>query len=477
MKNLNSKLKLNKRLAGYSATAVALAAISSNADAQVAYSGLKNITVKMTNDSIDMDGNGVKDFAIINYQSGNYNYASIRNLQSSNRWMGTSRNVSDLASGRYVSSSNSFYSGKGGFLGAAYSSSSNKGNFPGWGDRYIGVRFSIGTDTHYGWIRVNIPSTVDSIIIKDWAYQKRAGYGIVTGDTAAPVLTGASVNHIGVDTANFNIATDKNTYLYYGVKKSTDPAPSSGEILADTSFITSDNSWISAGENTFQLSNLESDVSYTVYAFAIDNSYDTTTITHISFTTVDTIAPVLSAISVNNIHLTTAIAHLTSNEIGKAYFAVKKSTDPAPDATAIKTGTGFVVAGNANITAGTPHDFNLTGLTKATEYKVYMVAADTSNNISYVQNAGFTTANDVGIKKIKNEDVLLYPNPASDWLNITLPDKTAVYSVNDILGKTLLSGKLEAGNSKIDISGLVQGVYFVHLNFNGSSVVKQIIIK
>jgi Secretion system C-terminal sorting domain len=473
MKNLNSKLKLNKRLAGYSATAVALAAISSNTDAQVAYSGLKNITVKMTNDSIDMDGDGVKDFAIMNFHSGIYNYADIKNLQSSNRWMGS--NVYALSRSSYVYSSHSFYSGQG-LLGDANTSSSYWGNFPGRGDKLIGVKFTIGTDIHYGWIRVNIPSTVDSIIIKDWAYQKSANYRIYTGDTIAPVLSGASVTHIGVDTANFNIATDKNTYLYYGVKKSTDPAPSVGEIIADTSFITSDNSWILAGDNTFQLSNLESDISYTVYALAIDKSFDTTTITHISFTTVDTIPPVLSAISVNNIHLTTAIAHITSDEIGTAYFAVKKSTDPAPDSAAIKAGIGFVAAGNAKVVAGTPHDFNLTGLTKATDYIVYMVAEDTSKNISFVQNAGFTTANDVGINKIKNEDVLMYPIPASDRLNITLPGNAEFAFVN-ILGITLLSGKLEAGNSKIDISGLVQGLYFVHLNFNGSFVVKQIIIK
>jgi hypothetical protein len=422
-----------------------------------------------------MDGDGIKDFAIMNFQSGSYNFAKIQNLQSRNRWIGS--NVYALSNGSYISSSHSFYSGKG-FLGDANVSSSSiyVGNFPGRGDKFIGVEFAIGTDIHYGWIRVNIPYNVDSIIIKDWAYQKRAGYGLLTGDTAAPVLTGATITHIGIDTANFNISIDKNAYLYYGVKKSTDPAPSLVEIVANTSFISSGNSWMYAGDtSTFQLDGLASDISYTVYALAIDN-YDSSTITHISFTTVDTIPPVLSAISVNNIHLTTAIVHLTSDEIGKAYFAVKKSTDPAPDAAAIKAGIGFVAAGNAKVVAGTPHDFNLTGLTKATDYIVYMVAEDTSNNISLVYSESFPTAYDVGINKIKNNDVSIYPIPASDWLNITLPDKT-VYSFVDILGKTILSGKLEAGNSKIDISGLVQGIYFVHLNFNGSSVVKQIIIK
>jgi len=474
MKNLNAKL--NKRLAGYSATAVALAAFTANTEGQVVYSGLKNIVVKNTADSIDIDGDGVKDFVIIN-NLGLDNNGFINKLQPGNYWHGDGSWVDALYSGENISPYSSFTINVG-FLGLFSNiSSGNYGYFPGQGDKYIGVKFVIDTDTHYGWIRVNIPSTVDSIIIKDWAYQKSAGYDIVTGDIAAPVLTGASITHIGVDTANFNISIDKAAYLYYGVKKSNAPEPTFGEIVADTGFVCSSSyNFIYPGNNTFQLDGLSSGISYFVYAFAVDRSLDTTTMTQISFTTIDTIPPVLSAISVNNIHLTTAIVHLTSDEIGKAYFAVKKSTDPAPDAVAIKAGTGFVAAGNANILAGTSHDFNLTGLTKATEYIVYMVAEDTSKNISLVYSESFPTASDVEINKIKNEDVLMYPIPASDRLNITLPGN-AEYAFVNILGKIVLSGKLEAGNSKIDISGLVQGVYFVHLNFNGSSVVKQIIIK
>lgn len=49
-------------------------------------------------------------------------------------------------------------------------------------DVYIGIRFKIGTNTHYAWMRVNLPSA-GSLIIKDFAYESSAGTGINAGST------------------------------------------------------------------------------------------------------------------------------------------------------------------------------------------------------------------------------------------------------------------------------------------------------
>jgi hypothetical protein len=472
MKNIKSNPGLNKRLAGYSAAAVAIAAISTNSDAQVAYSGLKNITVKMTNDTIDMDGDGIKDFAIMNFMSGPYNYAIIQNLQSSNKFMGNK--VYALASSSYIATSYSFYNGYG-LLGSAQGSS-YWGNFPGQGDRFIGVKFMIGTDIHLGWIRVNIPLSVDSIIIKDWAYEKTANQWILTGDNGSPELSGVTVNKIGLDTAVFNFTSNMPAWMLYGVKKADEPAPAYDEILADTTFITSGSQYISARSDSIELSGLEPNSSYKIYTFMIGASNDTSAISNFAFSTIDTIAPTLSLISVSSIIKNSAIAHFTPSEIGTAYFGVKKISDPAPVVDDLKAGSGFIVSGNAVVTAGNSHAFNLTGLLEANSYKVYIIVEDSSNNVSKIYSKNFTTASTLGINDIKDESVTIYPNPAKNFMNITVPEKSE-YSVVDLLGKTVQNGKLEVGISLINIRGIGQGMYFVHLNFNGSSVIKQIIIK
>ena len=577
----NQKFQLNKRLAGYSATAVALAAFTANTEGQTVYSGLKNIVVKNTRDSIDIDGDGVKDFVIKNTLGG-IHYAFIDNLQPSNSWLGNN-SVKALSSKVYISSSSSF-NGKAGLLGRYNSiSHSSWGNFNGQGEKFIGVKFLIGTDIHYGWIRVNIPETDDSVTIVDWAYQKSTKVSLATGETVAPVLSSPGVINIGVDTATFHFSIDEQDYIYYGVKKSTDPAPSFDEIIADTSFIDSDNGWIYPGDHNYLLSGLTSGNSYTVYAFLYNASYDTTNITKVSFSTLDTIPPILSGVSVNNIggytaslnvtsdedgtiyyavklaiesaptadqikagigfaaagnivdtagnakqfdikglacytaykvyvvaenlsgytssvsvksfltHLvsppilsaasvdniqtTSAVAHITSSEKGTAYYALKIATDPAPSDSAIKAGTGFIASGNAGVEAATPHAFSITGLSPATAYIIYLTAEDTSENLSTVDQVAFSTNSNVGINDIANNNIVIFPNPADNVLCISLPEKSE-YTIFNVLGQPIQNGKLEPGISKVNISGLYQGIYFIHFNFNnGQTFVKQIMKK
>lgn len=65
----------------------------------------------------------------------------------------------------------------------------NVGQFPGSGDKFLGVKFTIGTAVHYGWLRLDMSANSDSITIKDFAYE-------TTPNT--PILAGSTVSTVGI---------------------------------------------------------------------------------------------------------------------------------------------------------------------------------------------------------------------------------------------------------------------------------------
>ena len=71
-------------------------------------------------------------------------------------------------------------------------------NFQGAGDRYVGCKFTLGTNTHYGWVRVSFDNNL-TLIVKDYAYESTPNTPINAGDKGI-----ASVDDISFDTY-FNI--------------------------------------------------------------------------------------------------------------------------------------------------------------------------------------------------------------------------------------------------------------------------------
>jgi len=96
--------------------------------------------------------------------------------------------------------------------GTAINSSSNWGNsslnpliadiysanFQGVGERYVGCKFTLGTNTHYGWVRVSFDTEL-TLIVKDYAYESTPNTPINAGDKGV-----SSVDDISFDTY-FNI--------------------------------------------------------------------------------------------------------------------------------------------------------------------------------------------------------------------------------------------------------------------------------
>ncbi len=76
-----------------------------------------------------------------------------------------------------------------------------------------------------------------------------------------------------------------------------------------------------------------------------------------------------------------------------------------------------------------------------------------------------------------SETANIFPNPAHDIISVSLDSGAPFrYSVCDLTGKTMLSGKSDhAGNSEILISDLARGVYFITIESGNHHLVKKLI--
>jgi Secretion system C-terminal sorting domain len=74
----------------------------------------------------------------------------------------------------------------------------------------------------------------------------------------------------------------------------------------------------------------------------------------------------------------------------------------------------------------------------------------------------------------ENKEIKLFPNPASEILNVTnLTTNSASFSILDIQGKVLKSGSLN--NGFLSVSELAQGVYFIKISEENKHTIKKFI--
>ena len=71
--------------------------------------------------------------------------------------------------------------------------------------------------------------------------------------------------------------------------------------------------------------------------------------------------------------------------------------------------------------------------------------------------------------------ISLYPNPASEQVSFVLEDNAEV-SIFDMTGRMVSTKTFEAGQAQLNVSELVDGVYFVNVRYaNGSTAVTKFV--
>jgi hypothetical protein len=91
-------------------------------------------------------------------------------------------------------------------------------NWNGVTDKYLGLKFIVGGNTHYGWARLDSYAIGDSVVVKDYAYEATPNVGILTGAMGAS-LTETQVENLVkfVNQANNTVKVVVNGNLTNGV--------------------------------------------------------------------------------------------------------------------------------------------------------------------------------------------------------------------------------------------------------------------
>lgn len=88
-----------------------------------------------------------------------------------------------------------------------------------------------------------------------------------------------------------------------------------------------------------------------------------------------------------------------------------------------------------------------------------------SYNISSIQKLYFkSTSTDVDVITDNTDDILFYPNPASDVIYIKNCSENSLMSVFNIDGRLIYQTKISTSTSSVNIQNLPQGVYLLKTN-------------
>jgi len=93
----------------------------------------------------------------------------------------------------------------------------------------------------------------------------------------------------------------------------------------------------------------------------------------------------------------------------------------------------------------------------------------------------YTTYSGAGVHEVNSDftDILFYPNPVTDKLNISMAsagDDTQ-YRIINLLGAEFSTGPVHDGVNTIDVSNYAPGIYFIKIVKGSSSVVSKVLIE
>jgi len=131
--------------------------------------------------------------------------------------------------------------------------------------------------------------------------------------------------------------------------------------------------------------------------------------------------------------------------------------------------------------------FNTTGMLNNETNSFYIPKVTDSYHVVVTNDCGFAVSNTILvvitdiIEKNNEENILIYPNPASGKINIAFVNSNEQLTIEllNSIGQVVLSKSINtSGNNnleQLDLTGMATGIYFVKIQLTNNSIVKKII--
>ncbi|MFZ4546022.1 MAG: BACON domain-containing protein [Bacteroidales bacterium] len=85
----------------------------------------------------------------------------------------------------------------------------------------------------------------------------------------------------------------------------------------------------------------------------------------------------------------------------------------------------------------------------------------------------------VSVEEVESKDLKIFPNPASDWLNIEMPEiqKQAIIQIIDLTGNIVIQQQNSGNPIMLSVTGLSEGIYCLRVIFDNKLIYKMIVIE
>ena len=168
--------------------------------------------------------------------------------------------------------------------------------------------------------------------------------------------------------------------------------------------------------------------------------------------------------------------------------------DPVPAADMVYNHVGRAVLGGYGGQAGSVpavitdgqavvQQFTYTVPATSERWRMHAVAVLIDQTNGQIVTAEEVAIGEVGINELNVENVVVFPNPATNVLNVSFDANSSEYSIAviDLQGRTVASANVNNVSGQqtvsIPVANLAKGSYLVRVSSNGASTVQNVVIK